>query len=119
LPDVLRRVLLAHRLLTGRPDGLVVQREGGGVESGDSLMWRAEKAWTAAKLPAAGVGLHSMRHGYASMMIQAAVPITALSRFMGHSSITVTIDRYGHLYPEDRQSAVAAVDQLLTGVGAG
>jgi hypothetical protein len=47
------------------------------------------------------------------------VPITALSRFMGHSSITVTIDRYGYLYPEGRQSAVAAVDQLLTGVGAG
>jgi integrase len=38
----LRRVLLEHRLLTGRRSGLVVQREGGGVESGDGLAWRAE-----------------------------------------------------------------------------
>ncbi len=31
----LRRVLLEHRLLTGRRDGLVIQRAGSGVESGD------------------------------------------------------------------------------------
>jgi hypothetical protein len=45
LPE-LRRLLLEHRLLTGRVSGgLVVEKAGGGVESGDSLAWRAEKAW--------------------------------------------------------------------------
>jgi integrase len=113
VPDELRRVLLAHRLLTGRPAGLVVQREDGGVESGDAIADRAEKAWKADGIASLAVGVHEMRHGYASMMIRAAVPITALSRFMGHSSITVTIDRYGHLYPQDREAAAAAVNALL------
>jgi Phage integrase family len=110
----LRRLLLEHRLLTGRVSGgLVVEKAGEGVESGDSLAWRAEKAWKAAKLER--VTMHSARHSYASLMILARVPITALSRFMGHTSITVTVDRYGHLYPSERQAAVGAFDALMSG----
>jgi integrase len=107
----LRRALLEHRLLTGRRDGLVVERAGGGVESGDSLAWRAEKAWKAGGLER--VTMHEARHTYASLMILARVPITALSRFMGHTSITVTVDRYGHLYPMERAAAVEAFDALF------
>jgi integrase len=110
----LRRILLEHRMLQGRVGaGLVVQRQGGGVESGDSLAWRAEKAWKAAGLERAT--MHAARHSYASLMILARVPITALSRFMGHTSITVTVDRYGHLYPSERQAAVGAFDALMDG----
>jgi hypothetical protein len=47
-------------------------------------------------------------------MILARVPITALSRFLGHTSITVTVDRYGHLYPAEREAAVSAFDALFT-----
>jgi integrase len=32
-------------------------------------------------------------------MIAAGVNAKALQRYMGHSSITVTLDRYGHLLP--------------------
>jgi transposase len=46
-------------------------------------------------------------------MILARVPITALSRFMRHTWITVTVDRYGHLYPAEREAAVAAFDALF------
>jgi hypothetical protein len=48
-------------------------------------------------------------------MILARVPITALSRFMGHTSIAVTVDRYWHLYPSERQPAVGAFDALMSG----
>ena len=57
--------------------------------------------------------MHEARHTYASLMILARVPITALSRFMGHTSITVTVDRYGHLYPAEREAAVTAFDALF------
>jgi integrase len=107
----LRRVLLEHRLLTGRRTGRVVERAGGGVESGDSLAWRAENASKDAGLER--LTMHAARHTYASLMILARVPITALSRFMGHTSITVTVDRYGHLYPAERQAAVTAFDALF------
>ena len=82
----LRRVLPEHRRFTGRRGGLVVRREGGGVESGDAIAWRAEKA---AKMTV--LTMHEARHTYASLMILARVPITALSRFLGHTSITVTV----------------------------
>ena len=32
---------------------------------------------------------------------------------MGHSSITITIDRYGNLYPGARAEAAAMLDRLL------
>lgn len=63
----LRRVLLEHAMLTGRRTGRVVERAGGGVESGDSLAWRAEQAWKAAGL--ARYTMHEARHTYASLMI--------------------------------------------------
>jgi integrase len=106
----LRRVRLEHRLLTGRRDGLAVQRAGGGVEPGDSLAWTAEKTWKLAGLERLTV--HEARHTYASLIL-ARVPITALWRFMGHTSITVTVDRYGHLYPTERDAVVTAVDRLF------
>ena len=56
--------------------------------------------------------MREARHTYASLMILARVPITSLSRFMGHTSITVTVDRYGHLYPDERKAAVTAFDAL-------
>ncbi len=43
--------------------------------------------------------LHQARHTYASMMIAAGINPKALSSFMGHSSINVTFDLYGHLMP--------------------
>jgi hypothetical protein len=45
--------------------------------------------------------------------ILARVPITALSRFKGHTSITVTLDRYGHIYPAERAAAVEAFEALF------
>ena len=43
--------------------------------------------------------LHQARHTYASMMIAAGVNAKAVQKFMGHSSINVTFDLYGHLMP--------------------
>ena len=41
--------------------------------------------------------LHECRHGYASLMIAAGVNLKALSTFMGHANIRITLDQYGHL----------------------
>ena len=40
-----------------------------------------------------------MPHSFASLMIAAGVNAKALSTFMGHASIAITLDRYGHLMP--------------------
>ena len=44
-------------------------------------------------------------------MIAAGVNAKALSTYMGHSSITITLDRYGHLMPGNEQQAA---DMLTT-----
>ncbi len=41
----------------------------------------------------------------------------ALSTFMGHSSIAITIHRYGHLMPGSEEQAAALVDAYLERAG--
>lgn len=52
---------------------------------------------------------HDLRHTCASLHIDAGTPAKVLSELLGHSSIAITLDRYGHLYPG---TAAAWVDVL-------
>ena len=61
----------------------------------------------------APIGLHECRHTFASLMIAAGVNAKALSTYMGHSSITITLDRYGHLMPGNEDHAAALLDAYL------
>jgi integrase len=46
-------------------------------------------------------------------MIAAGVNVKALSTYLGHSSIQITLDRYGHLMPDNEMEAVGLVDTYL------
>ncbi len=46
-------------------------------------------------------------------MIAAGVNARALTTYMGHSSITTTYDRYGHLMPGNEDEAAALLDAYL------
>jgi integrase len=56
---------------------------------------------------------HDCRHTYASLMIAAGGNAKALSTFMGHSSIQITMDRYGHLMPGSEEEAAGLLDAYL------
>ena len=47
-------------------------------------------------------------------MIVAGVNAKALSTYMGHSSITVTLDRYGHLMPGNEEQAAQMLTSYFT-----
>jgi hypothetical protein len=51
-------------------------------------------------------------------MIAANVNVKALSEFIGHSSITTTLDRYGHLFPGSLAEATSLLDAYLVRTGA-
>ncbi len=53
-----------------------------------------------------GVRLHDLRHTYASLLLQAGDPIVYVKQQLGHSSIQVTVDRYGHFIPGTNRQAV-------------
>ena len=77
----------------------------------NALVNRANRAWKKAKLQS--IGLHECRHTFASILIAAGVNAKALSTYLGHSSIQITLDRYGHLMPGNEDEAVALVDAYL------
>ena len=45
------------------------------------------------------IRFHELRHTFGSLLIQDGAPITYVKEQMGHSSIQVTVDTYGHLIP--------------------
>lgn len=56
---------------------------------------------------------HELRHTAAALAIaQGAHPLTIKER-LGHSSITVTMDRYGHLFPAQDEALAEALDVVL------
>jgi integrase len=57
--------------------------------------------------------LHEARHTYASLMIAANVNAKALSTFMGHANIGITLDLYGHLMPGSEGEAADLLDAYL------
>ncbi|MGH2846739.1 MAG: tyrosine-type recombinase/integrase, partial [Thermoleophilaceae bacterium] len=56
---------------------------------------------------------HECRHTFASLMIAAGVNAKALSTFLGHASVTITLDRYGHLFPGSEKEAAGLLDAYL------
>lgn len=59
------------------------------------------------------VRLHDLRHGRASLMLAAGVPIAVVSKMLGHSSITITSDTYSHLLEGVGRAAADAADALV------
>src|SRR5947199_7968183 len=69
---------------------------------------RALAAWK--KHGVRPIGLHEARHTFASLMIAAGVNAKALSTYMGHASVTLTLDRYGHMFPRNEDEAAELLD---------
>jgi integrase len=76
-----------------------------------TLRERGERAWKKAKLQR--ISLHECRHTFASLMIAAGVNAKALSTYMGHATIAITLDRYGHLMPGNEGEAADLLDAYL------
>jgi integrase len=106
IPAILRAYLVKVPL--GAPDSLVFGRTAKQAFSTQAMTQRADKLWRNAKLER--IVPHSCRHTYASYSIAAGVNIKALSTFMGHSSIAITLDLYGHLLPGSENEAAGLLD---------
>ena len=52
------------------------------------------------------IRLHDLRHTYASLLLQNGEPIHYVKEMLGHSSIKLTVDTYGHLEPGRNRQAV-------------
>ena len=73
---------------------------------------RALKAASArAGLPS--TTLHTIRHSAATLMLVNGVPLKVVSDVLGHASVAITGDVYGHVSPDVSRTALAALSTAL------
>jgi integrase len=115
IASALRDFLVEHKMATRRSSGLVFGRSEDQAFDPSTVNDRAYASWKKAKL--AKITMHEARHTYASLMIAAGVNAKALSEYMGHSGISITLDRYGHLMPGSEAEAAGLLDAYLERAG--
>jgi integrase len=129
LPPIVINTLREHRLACPKGElGLVFPNGKGNVENYSNITKRG----LFPALIAAGVvnadgrpkytGLHALRHFYASWCINRRVdgglelPLKLIQARLGHASIQMTADRYGHLFPRgDDGAELAAAEKAFLG----
>ena len=113
------------RLACPKADGdLVFPNEQGRVETHSNIASRGfyvlqRKAGLVDEDGRHKYGLHALRHFCASWLIDQGFAPKRIQDWLGHSSITITFDRYGHLFPnfEDDHAKLAAGEMKLIGGG--
>ena len=111
LPGTLRPMLVRQRLRQGAGEAGLVLGDGQVPFDPSNAIRRAKRIW--AKEGLGHLGYHECRHTYASLMIAAGVNAKTLSIYMGHSSIVMTMDRYGHLFPGNEKDSAEKLDAFL------
>lgn len=114
LPRFLRDMLNEHLLHHSAPgtDGLLFTAENGSPLRNSNFNRRVWKPTVeAAGLPQ-GLRIHDLRHSAVAFLISQGAHPEAIKRYMGHSSISVTMDVYGHLFPSDAEDLADRLDEL-------
>jgi site-specific recombinase XerC len=52
-----------------------------------------------------------LRHTAASLMIRRGASVKAVQRQLGHATASITLDVYGHLFPDELEALAARLDQ--------
>lgn len=108
LADQLREHLRSSQI--SDLDGLVFSSTQGNVLRHSNFRRRVWlPAVEAADVPD-GLLIHELRHTCASLLIVEGAHPKVVQQHLGHSSITVTMDRYGHLFPSQMEEYAARLD---------
>jgi integrase len=105
-----RRAIAAEALKAGRPMEWVFPGEGGGPIEASWLRKRFESCLKKAGLR--HVPFHALRHSFASQLLGLGESVAYVQAQLGHASIVMTVDTYGHLIPGANRKAVNRLDDL-------
>lgn len=100
-----------ERLAITKPDDLVFPNQAGNPLAASSFLTHYfKKAREAAEV---SCRFHDLRHTSVALAIFAGAHPKAIQARMGHASINITLDRYGHLFPELDQAIAEAFGREL------
>ena len=105
--------ILRRQLLARKPNelGLVFPSPKGEILNDDNFRHRVFRP-AVRRTKLTGVRFHDLRHTYAALMVAAGAHPKYLQAQMGHSSIRVTLDLYGHLFPDANRGVLDTLDEL-------
>lgn len=121
---------MARGMASKKGTGMVFTTERGQPVHGPNVLPRLKAALVAAGLQPVTdtrcrVTYHGLRHSAASVMLEAGIPLRVVSELLGHSTIRITADLYGHVAPTlareaaDRLQAVLEPVEVSAKVSAG
>ena len=58
------------------------------------------------------IRIHDFRHSTASLLINQGASITLVSKYLGHSNVSITLDVYSHLYQSELESMTNILNKL-------
>lgn len=59
------------------------------------------------------MGVHTLRHSTATTWLESGIHLKTVSELLGHASIAITADIYGHLSEETARGAMAALSEAI------
>ncbi len=62
-----------------------------------------------------GVSCHSLRHTFATLLLEAGVPINDVSQMLGHAKPETTDNIYGHAIPRQKKNAAKIMTDIVHG----
>jgi integrase len=92
------------------PDDLVFTAPQGGPLREQKVIERFYKT-AAAKVGLPELRFHDLRHTCASLLIAQGASVKAVQAQLGHASATITLDRYGHLFPDELSQLARHLDR--------
>jgi integrase len=122
LPVAVVATLRAHRARQSErrlqtPASLVFsRRDGRSPLNGTTVTHALQAALVRAGLPR--MRFHDLRHTHASLLIAGGVHPRVIMERLGHSTISTTMDIYGHVFPSEGRAVAAMLDQMF-GMAAG
>lgn len=59
------------------------------------------------------IRVHDLRHSHASLLIHRGVPITVISKRLGHESPDITLKVYAHMMPQSQDDLISLLDDEI------
>lgn len=106
-------ILKAIKEETGAPDnGYILSRKDGRPFSASTLFTYYKDILRLANI-STNTRIHDLRHTNATLQIKEGISMKVVSQRLGHSSIVITMDLYGHVLDDMQDAAAAVMDDLL------